>query len=125
MINAGLYVHLVEIDKVSAFISLFGGNKLHVAVLTDISKKQKPKIERLRESRLLKEGHVFTVANFCEKSEADIEDLLSPNLFIDIVNQAYHLADGHALNLEKLENANQNTERQGLKGRVVFQPSPR
>ena len=38
------------IDKVSAFMSLFGGNKLHVAVLVDLAKGQKKRVDDLRRS---------------------------------------------------------------------------
>lgn len=47
-----------SIDKVAAFVALFGGKKLHVAVLTDFTRGDKSKVERLRRSNLLRDGHV-------------------------------------------------------------------
>lgn len=112
------------IDKVSAFVSLFGGNKLNVAVLTDFASGQKKKVERLRESQLLKEGHVYTVADFCDQDEGDIEDLLSPTLFVLIVNEAYSLPNKHKLTADKLEDADKSTERLVIKAEAYFRLLP-
>jgi len=79
------------IDKIAAFVSLFGGNKLHVAVLLDYANGQKTKIENLKQSKLLENSHIFTITDFIPQGEADIEDLLEAELFINIVNCAYNL----------------------------------
>lgn len=76
------------IDKVGAFLSLFGGNKLHVAVLTDYAAGQKSKVEQLKASKLLKAGHVFLTTNFTKTLEADVEDLLGDVLYLEVVNKA-------------------------------------
>lgn len=112
------------IDKVSAFVSLFGGNKINIAVLTDFAKGQKKKVERLRQSQLLKEGHVFTVADFCDQDEGDIEDLLSPDLFVSMVNESYSLPDEHKLTADKLIKADENTVRQVVKAEAYFRLLP-
>jgi len=77
------------IDKVAAFLSLFGGNKLHVAVLLDYAKGQKAKVDQIKQSKLLQDGHVFTVTDFIPQAEGDIEDLLGTELYVRIVNAAY------------------------------------
>lgn len=79
------------VDKVSAFMSLFGGNKLHVAVLMDFASGQKKKVEDLRRSQLLRQGHVFTVEKYAGQAEADIEDVLGGALYVDLVNGCYGL----------------------------------
>ncbi|MGA3006886.1 MAG: AAA family ATPase [Opitutaceae bacterium] len=79
------------VDKVSAFISLFSGNKLNVAVLTDYAHGQKAKVEGLRKSDILAKGHVFTAADFAGQAEADIEDILGVDLFVELVNAMYCL----------------------------------
>lgn len=76
------------IDKVGAFLSLFGGNKLHVAVLTDYAAGQKTKIEQLKASKLLKTGHVLLATTFAGTAEADVEDLLGDELYLELVNRA-------------------------------------
>lgn len=80
------------IDKVSAFVSLFGGNKLHIAVFTDVATGHKSKLEQLRKSKLLKDGHVLSANDYCGQAEADIEDLLGPELYCQIVNSTFGLS---------------------------------
>jgi len=79
------------IDKVGAFLSLFGGNRLHVAVLTDFASGQKNKVEQLKASKLLEAGHVFTASEFSGTSEADVEDIIGDSLYIELVNATFGL----------------------------------
>lgn len=76
------------IDKVGAFLSLFAGNKLHVAVLTDYAAGQKSKVDQLKASKLLKTGHVLLATTFAGTTEADVEDLIGDEVFLDLVNKA-------------------------------------
>lgn len=85
------------IDKVAAFMSLFRGNELHVAVLADFKAGDKRKIEKLRKSKLLAGGHVFTVDTFAGKPEADIEDILGDGAYCDLVNRCYELSGGNKI----------------------------
>jgi len=85
------------IDKVSAFMSLFGGNELHVAVLADFATGQKKKVEDLRRSTLLRQGHVLTVDAYAGQTEADVEDILGPQLYIELVNACYALKGKQAV----------------------------
>ncbi|HEX4452457.1 MAG TPA: AAA family ATPase [Kofleriaceae bacterium] len=73
------------IDKVAAFMSLFGGNGLHVAVLTDFASGQKKRVDDLRRSALLRAGHVFTADAYAGQAEADIEDLFGPDIYSALV----------------------------------------
>jgi energy-coupling factor transporter ATP-binding protein EcfA2 len=77
------------IDRVAAFLSLFGGNKLHIAVLLDYAKGQRKKVDQLKESRLLQDGHVFTITEFVQQDEGDVEDLLGTELYFTLVNHRY------------------------------------
>ncbi len=79
------------VDKVWAFVSLFGGNKLHVAAFIDFAAGQKGNVERLRTSQLLRDGHVFLATEFCGQAEADSEDLLGEALLLELVNKAYDI----------------------------------
>ena len=112
------------VDKVSSFVSLFRGNSLHVAVLSDFAKGQKRKVDRLRESKLLETDHIYTIADFCDQNEADIEDLFSPGLFVSIVNDTYSLEGKHKLTIEKLKKANESTERMVLQTEDYFRLLP-
>jgi hypothetical protein len=99
------------VDKVAAFISLFGGNKLHVAVLTDFAEGQKGKVDSLRRSRILKDGHVFTTSDFCDLPESDIEDLLGEELFVSLVNNALGLTGKNTLSTKALDESGEQSKR--------------
>jgi predicted ATPase len=89
------------IDKIGSFISLFGGNKINVAVLTDFQKGHKNKIRQLKESELLKKGQVFSAEMFIAQDEADTEDLLGREFYLTLVNLAYNLPKKHQLDISK------------------------
>jgi len=74
---------------VSAFVSLFGGNKLNIAALLDYAKGDKRNIEDLRKSDLLKNGRVLTFEHYAGQSEADVEDILGAKNYVELVNRAY------------------------------------
>src|ERR1017187_2450778 len=79
------------IDKVAAFVALFTGKKLEIAVLTDYAKGQKGKVESLKKSKLLQDGRVFKITDFCAQTEGDIEDLIGAPFYIRLVNLTYSL----------------------------------
>lgn len=85
------------IDKISSFVTLFGGNKLHIAVLSDYHEGDKKKVKNLRESELLKNGHIFTADVFAEQDEADIEDIIGRTNYIALINECYGLTDKNKL----------------------------
>lgn len=85
------------IEKVGAFMSLFGGNKLHVAVLIDYAKGSKKKVDDLRRAKLLRDRHVLTAETYVGQSEADIEDLVGRGCYVALVNAAYGLSGAGTL----------------------------
>ena len=92
--------------KVSSFLALFGGNKLHVAVLTDYGHGDKAKVRELKESKLLRAGHVFTADMYADgAAEADVEDILGRSFYADLINSSYHLKPSHALPKKKPDDA--------------------
>lgn len=78
------------IDKIAPFVRLFGGNRINTAVLSDIANGDKTKIEHLKKADILKAGHFYTCAEFTGQAEADIEDLIDVDLFVEILNGAYN-----------------------------------
>ena len=77
-------------DKVPTFVALIGAQtKLNVAVLIDYQKKDRQVIENLYKRKLLNKKHVVTFADFVSRSEADIEDMFSPDFYIELVNGSY------------------------------------
>jgi hypothetical protein len=85
------------IDKIPAFMALFGGNRLNIAVLTDFAEGQKAKARDLRKSGLLKDGHVFTADAYVHGKEADVEDLLGRVMYTELVNMTYGLSNEERL----------------------------
>jgi predicted ATP-dependent endonuclease of OLD family len=79
------------IDRIAPFVRLFGGNRLNVVVLSDIANGDKTKIENLKKADILKAGHFYTCADFANQTEADVEDLFDPDLFVEMLNGAYNL----------------------------------
>ncbi|ASF46227.1 AAA family ATPase [Methylovulum psychrotolerans] len=112
------------IDKILPFASLFGGNDINIAVLCDLATGDKGKIERLRNSQILKASQLFTAADFTNKSESDIEDFLHPELFVKLLNSAYELSGENRLSIEKLNAAVPSTERIVKKAEVIFNLMP-
>lgn len=92
-------------DKVPAFLSLFSGQKLHIAILLDYATGQKGKVQRLRESKLLKDGHVFTLDQYAKQPEADIEDVVGRESYVHLVNDCYGLQSKQRLPKTRPTNA--------------------
>ncbi|SFW23713.1 AAA family ATPase [Nitrosovibrio sp. Nv17] len=96
------------LDKVWSFSSLFRGNNLNIAVLCDYGKGDKNKVERLRQSQILKSERVLTTSDFTEKTESDVEDLFDSTFYCALVNQALGLKEGE-ITAEKAVAADQST----------------
>ena len=96
--------------KVPAFVALIGAQThLNVAVLVD-SHEHDQQIQNLYKKKLLKKRKVLTYAGFTQGSEADVEDLFSPEFYLRLVNeefgcliQAADLTDGPPRILRRLE----------------------
>ncbi len=111
------------IDNLRPFVSLFAGNHLNIAVLSDQAQGDKSKVERLRRSEILAAERFHTIAELLDEDEADIEDLFVSELFCRIVNEAYGLEGNHAVTPEKL-NEVANTERQVKRVEAYFNRLP-
>jgi energy-coupling factor transporter ATP-binding protein EcfA2 len=112
------------IGNIRSFVSLFGGNNLDIAVLTDFSKTDHKKLEELRRSAILQSERIYTAADFTGKKEADVEDLFDPTLFAAIVNAAYALVAPQAVTSASLAAADQNTERLVKQTEATFKLLP-
>ena len=112
------------IDKLHPFISLFGGNNLNIAVLSDFAKVDRKKVDELRRTEILKAGHFYTVVDFMDKPEGDIEDVLEQALYLKIVNSAYALPAAHRITPAKLVATGLETERQVKMIEAAFRVLP-
>lgn len=111
------------IDKIAPFVRLFGGNRINVAVLSDIANGDKMKIENLRRAEILKAGHFYTVADFVGQQEADVEDLFDADLFVEMLNGAYKPPASHTVTKDGL-NAVNPTPRIVKKAEALFKLMP-
>lgn len=112
------------IGKVMPFVTLFKGNDLNIGVFTDFVRGDKKKVEELRATEILKAGSVHTAAEYTGKTEADVEDLFEPSIFVQILNGAYNLTGSEELTVDKLEKAEQKTPRQIKKAEAYFKLLP-
>ena len=77
------------ISKLAAFLTLFGANQMKVCVLADSSAQNNKTIGRLKASGKLYDAGIVQVGEASGVEEADIEDLLPAQLYVDLVNEAY------------------------------------
>ncbi|MGH8196457.1 MAG: ATP-dependent nuclease [Woeseiaceae bacterium] len=112
------------IGKIMPFVTLFKGTDINIGVFTDYVKGDKKKVEDLRTMEVLKKGAVLTAAEFTGKDEADTEDLFEPELFVNLVNEAYSLQGQDTLTTEKLDKADESTPRQVKKVEAYFKLLP-
>ena len=110
------------IDKIQPFVSLFAGNQLNVAVLTDQGSGDKRKVENLKRSTILKSGWVYSIADFLDQNntEADVEDIFEVDLYIEILNSTYILTGENLIDTVKFNNANLGTTRLVKKAEAIF-----
>ena len=111
------------IDRIMPFVSLFAGKRLHVAILSDVAWGAKGKVERIRKSDILRAGHFYTVADFIDAAEGDIEDIFDPELYAVIVNRSYALPEPYQITVEKLDQ-DTSTPRVVKKVEAMFQLMP-
>ncbi len=90
------------IDKIQSFVSLFAGNKLDIAVMTDFSTSDRKKLDQLKRSAILGSGRIMNYAEVLGLPEADVEDIFAQSLYLRIVNMAFDLSEADALTDLKL-----------------------
>lgn len=90
---------------------MFAGNHLNIVALCDYGAGDKTKIERLRQSQILKAGRVLTAADFSGKVESDVEDLFDAGFYCDLVSRALGLKKGNVITPETAAKADANTQR--------------
>jgi predicted ATP-dependent endonuclease of OLD family len=108
------------IDKIRPFVAMFAGNALHIAVLSDQAKGDNRKVEDLKRAEVLKAEHFYTMADFMDRAEADIEDIFEPDLFAAILNGTYGFEGEHKLTAEVLKKAGNGTDRLVKQAEAAF-----
>lgn len=112
------------IDKIASFASLFGANRLNMAVLCDVTNGDKAKIERLRNHQLLKADQVFTIAEFTGQEESDVEDLFVPGQYAELLNATFSLDGANTMTVNRLADADPKTKRLVKQAEAAFRTMP-
>lgn len=76
-------------DKLGTFVSLLGANQLNVAALIDANPKDRQRITALQANGHLKGRALIQISEVTGTAEADIEDLLASDFYLNLVNAAY------------------------------------
>lgn len=112
------------IDKIYSFASLFAGNKLNIAVLTDCGDGDKKKIERLRQSEILQSSQIFTTTEFTSMNESDVEDFFTPEFYASLLNLAFDVPIADQIDSGKLKAA-ATTSRLVKQAEALFRLMPK
>ncbi len=78
-------------EKVGAFLGLFGAGKGNVAVLMDVDGEHE-KLEKLRESELMRGCGIFSTDKYVDGDDGSIEDIIGRPAYLALVNMSYKLA---------------------------------
>jgi hypothetical protein len=112
------------LDKVQPFVSLFSSAELNLGVLTDFAKTDQKKMDNLLKSRIIETDRILTFATILGVQEADIEDILSPALYVEILNASYQVPASHVITEQSLDDADSTTSRLVKKAEAVFRTMP-
>ena len=112
------------IDKIQPFVALFSGQKLDIATLSDYAKPDKKKFESLRQNKVLESERLLNFATILGLQEADIEDIFSPALYAEVINEAFDLPAANRATAQLLLDADQNTTRLVKKAEAFFAVLP-
>jgi hypothetical protein len=76
-------------DNLPAFVSLLGENYVSVAVLMDVTPKNKEKMEKLNQNGFVQRRNPIKWVEVTKVRTADVEDLFDANFYLKLVNEAY------------------------------------
>ncbi len=93
------------LDKLATFVALLGGNNLDLVVLHDYNSRPDERLATLVQEKLIRERQVLNYADFRATSagttstsppSSDVEDLMTPSLYLRLFNSAYKKELGSA-----------------------------
>lgn len=77
------------ITKLPAFLTLFGANDMKIAVLVDSSANTSNSVAELKKTGRLYGSGIMEIGEALGRDEADMEDLLDPSMYLNLVSIAY------------------------------------
>ena len=75
--------------KIPFMLNLYGANDITIAVLTDSSKQDKSVLNALRQDGRIFNSSLVSIGDILDKTEADIEDIFTPEYYLNLVSRAY------------------------------------
>jgi energy-coupling factor transporter ATP-binding protein EcfA2 len=76
-------------DNLPTFISTLGENYVSVAVMMDVSTKNRVKLDQINRNAVVKRHNPIKWVEVAKVRTADIEDLFEPTFYLKLVNEAY------------------------------------
>ena len=76
-------------DNLPTFISTLGENYVSVAVMMDVSTKNRVKLDQINRNAAVKRHNPIKWVEVAKVRTADIEDLFEPTFYLKLVNEAY------------------------------------
>ncbi len=106
--------------NVLPLVSLYAGNTVNVALLADVAACNRDALKRLADAGILEENRIVRITDFTGGEEANIEDVLGPELYAVLLNKAFGLSARFALDDARLRAEKADTERLVKKAESYF-----
>jgi hypothetical protein len=91
------------VDRIAPFYSLFKANGLRIGAVVDYASGHKQKVANARKA--IGDKNVLTLDKYAGQPEADIEDVLGRDFYIEVVNRAYSLRGSDKLEVPSRDDA--------------------
>lgn len=79
--------------RMSSFLSMFAENDVSLAVLIDSASGNTGSFAALQNAQVIEQDRILTFSYFCKRQEATMEDMFSPEVWCNLVNQCYDLTE--------------------------------
>ena len=93
-------------DNLPAFLSLLGENYVSVAVLMDVTPKNKERMEKINQNGIIRRRNPIKWVEVTRIRDADIEDLFDANFYLRLVNEVYAAELPAQLTLKAITDSN-------------------
>ncbi|WLT11067.1 AAA family ATPase [Bifidobacterium asteroides] len=98
--------------KIPFMLNLYGANDITIAVLTDSSKQDKSVLNALRQDGRIFNSSLVSVGDILDKTEADIEDIFTPEYYLNLVSRAYAgMLNNRKIKVQELPRGNRIVKR--------------
>ncbi len=93
-------------DNLPTFISTLGENYVSVAVMMDVSTKNRVKLDHINRNAAVKRDNPIKWVEVAKVRTADIEDLFEPAFYLKLVNEAYSHELREPVTMKSITDAN-------------------